>query len=320
MEFNYKKKKTYTKYWNNFSEKHKKISSLTNPLKKFKFFLNKFLGFKISIRISRNKVQKDEAYISYPTENFVKKIRNDLIVEEIRSFLTNSKLKYTEKQLLQYVEEFELVFMQSPVKEHESGFGYNEGVFFYSILRIINPELVIESGVMKGFTTYLIDAATNNDCKIFSYDINFDNKVFSSKKAEYINSDISGKIPFIQNKKTVALWDDHTSQLDRLLFSQEHEIEYNFFDDDLSLLNIHSDGWPPVPTISMLKDIKDNDIQSDKFNWVSRNRKGTVYVKNIQDTDCFDKIKFHKIFPQLFEITGYRNHSQCSLVINKMSR
>lgn len=99
MEFNYKKKKTYTKYWNNFFEKHNKISHLTNPLKKFKFFINKFLGFKISIRISRNKVQKDEAYLSYPTENFVKKVRNDLIIEEIRSFLTNSKLKYTKKQL-----------------------------------------------------------------------------------------------------------------------------------------------------------------------------------------------------------------------------
>ena len=116
MEFNYNKKKTYTKYWNNFSEKPNKAHPVTKALKKLKIFLNRLLKFKISIRISRNKVQKDEAYLSYPTENFVKKVRNDLIVEEIRSFLTNSKLKYTKKQLIQYVEEFELVFMQSPVK------------------------------------------------------------------------------------------------------------------------------------------------------------------------------------------------------------
>ena len=31
MEFNYKKNKTYTKYWNNFSEKHTKIFYITNP-------------------------------------------------------------------------------------------------------------------------------------------------------------------------------------------------------------------------------------------------------------------------------------------------
>lgn len=320
MEFNYQKKKTYTKHWNNFFEKPKKINPTTRLLKKLKKFLSKILKFKISIRISRNDIQKDEAYVSYPTENFIKKIRNDLIVEEIHSFLKNSKLKYNKKQLTKYVEEFEIVFMQSPVKEHESGFGYNEGVFFYTILRIINPELVIESGVMKGFTTYLIDAATNDNCKIFSYDINFENKVFSSKKAQYNNFDISNKVPLVKNKRAVALWDDHTSQLDRLKFSQEHNIEFNFFDDDLSILNLHSDGWPPVPTISMLNDIKQNKIQAEELNWISRNRTGTAYLKNFQNVDCLQEVKFHKIFPQLFEITGYRNHSQCSLVINKITR
>ena len=74
MKFDNYKKKTFTGYWNNFSEKHKKISSLTNPLKKFKFFLNKFLGFKISIRISRNKVQKDEAYILTQPKILLKKL------------------------------------------------------------------------------------------------------------------------------------------------------------------------------------------------------------------------------------------------------
>ena len=62
-------------------------------------------------------------------------------------------------------------------------------------MKIINPELVIESGVMKGFTTYLIDAATNDHCKIFCYDINFDNRIFNSSKARYVNSDISKEVP-----------------------------------------------------------------------------------------------------------------------------
>ena len=70
----------------------------------------------------------------------------------------------------------------------------------------------------------------------------------------------------------------------------------------------------------MTKDIKNHDIQSDEINWVSRNRKGTAYLKNFQNTDCLNIIKFHKIFPQLFEITGYKNHSQCSLVINNITR
>ena len=319
MKFDQHKKKTYTKYWNNFSEKPKNFIGTSVFLKKLKKSLNKFLGFKISIRVNKNKPQKDEAYVSYPIEKVIKKHRSNLIVNEIYSFLELSNLKYNKSEVEGYLDEFDYVFGKSPIKEHESGFGYNEGVFFYTLLKIINPEIVIESGVMKGFTTYLIDAATHNDCKIYSYDINFENNMFNSKKATYINTDITNKIPSIKNKKTVALWDDHTSQMDRLKFSQEYNIQYNFFDDDLSFLNIHSDGWPPIPTISMLQDIKNKKVSSETLSWISRNRKGTVYLENLNDIDCIDKINFHKIFPQLFPITGYKNHSQCSLVINKLS-
>ena len=284
-----------------------------------KKYLYKLLGFKISIRINKNKPQKDEAYVSYPIEQIIKQHRNSLIIKEIYSFLELSNLKYDKSKVGGYLDEFDYVFNKSPIKEHESGFGYNEGVFFYTLLKIINPEIVIESGVMKGFTTYLIDTATDDNCKIYSYDINFENNMFNSKKATYINTDITNKIPSIKNKKTVALWDDHTSQMDRLKFSQEYNIQYNFFDDDLSFLNIHSDGWPPIPTISMLQDIKNKKVSSETLSWISRNRKGTVYLENLNDIDCIDKINFHKIFPQLFPITGYKNHSQCSLVINKLS-
>ena len=320
MEFDQHKKKTYTRYWNNFSEKPKKFIVTSMFFKRLKKYLNKFLGFKISVRINQNKPQKDEAYISYPIENIIKKQRSNLIIKEIYSFLEQSSLKYDKSKVEGYLVEFDYVFGQSPVKEHESGFGYNEGVFFYTLLKIIKPEIVIETGVMKGFTTYLIDAATNDNCKIYSYDINFENNMFNSKKATYINTDITNNIPLIQNKKTVALWDDHTSQMDRLKFSQQYNIQYNFFDDDLSFLNIHSDGWPPIPTISMLQDIKNRNISSETLSWISRNRKGTVYLKNLTNINCVDKIKFHKIFPQLFPITGYKNHSQCSLVINKSPR
>ena len=319
MEFDQYKKKTFTKYWNNFSEQPKKFISTSIFFKRLKKNLNKFLGFTISIRIKRNETQRDEAYISYPVEQNIKKHRNTLIIKEINSFLELSNLKYNRSNIEKYLDEFDYVFSQSPIKEHESGFGYNEAVFFYTLLKIINPEIVIESGVMKGFTTYLIDAATDDDCKIYSYDINFENNMFNSKKATYINTDITNKIPPITNKKIVALWDDHTSQMDRLKFSQKHNIQYNFFDDDLSFLNIHSDGWPPIPTISMLQDIKNRKVSSKTLSWISRNRKGTVYLEDLTEIDCIDKIIFHKIFPQLFPITGYKNHSQCSLVINKPS-
>ena len=319
MEFDFHKKKTHTAHWNNFRSKPRKVNPFYVFFKKFKNSIYNFLGFKLSIRLIRNQSQKDEAYSSYVVDLNVKKYRNELLLEQILSFLDSSSLKLNKFDIESYIDEFEDVFIKSPIKEQGSGFGYNEGVFFYTILKIINPTVVIESGVMKGFTTYLIDTATNQNCRIYCYDINLENNLYNSKKATYINTDITKNVPSMHNEKVVALWDDHTSQIDRLKFSLMHNIEYNFFDDDLSSLNIHSDGWPPIPTISMLKDLDNNTINDEDFKWVSRNREGIVYLKNINNTKIVKDIFFHKIFPQLFPITGYKNHSQCSLVINKNS-
>ena len=319
MEFDFHKKKTYTQHWNNFRTKPRKRTSFTVFLKKFKNSIYNLLGFRLSVRLIKNRSQKDEAYSSFVIDLKVKKYRNDLILKEIISFLKPSGLKLNKFDIQSYITEFENVFMKSPIKEQGSGFGFNEGVFFYTILKIINPTVVIESGIMKGFTTYLIDAATNENCKIYCYDINLENNLYNSKKATYINTDITKNVPSIYNEKVVALWDDHTSQIDRLKFSLIHGIKYNFFDDDLSSLNVHADGWPPIPTISMLKDLENGKINNKDFKWISRNREGVVYLKNIIDANIVRRIFFHKIFPQLFPITGYKNHSQCSLVINSHS-
>ncbi len=317
MKFDNQRKKTFTKYWNNFSTKPKASHNLTNLFKKIKNYIFKLIGFKISIKFIIDKTKSDDTFISYQTDVQIKEYRNKLIKEQILNFLSSSSIKVRPKELNNYIQEYNEVFYNSPIKELESGFGFNEGVFLYAILKIIKPTLVIESGIMKGFTTYLIDAATDNDCKILCYDINLDNNLFVSRKAKYINSDILENYPFIRNERVFALWDDHTSQLDRLQFSIENKIKYNFFDDDLSFLNLHSDGWPPIPSITMMMELKKNIINKSKFEWISRNRKGVMSLDKLIMDNTTDQVNFHKTLPELFPITGYKNHSQCSLVINK---
>ena len=69
----------------------------------------------------------------------------------------------------------------------------------------------------------------------------------------------------------------------------------------------------------MLKDLENGKINNQDLKWVSRNREGIVYLKNMAETKIVSNIFFHKIFPQLFPITGYKNHSQCSFVISSHS-
>ena len=195
-----------------------------------------------------------------------------------------------------------------------SGFGFNEGLFLFCIIKVVKPSLVIESGIMKGFTTYLIDSASERDCIINCYDISFDNIEYRSKKAKYFNTDINQSPPNIQGHKVLAFWDDHTSQLDRLEFSIRNHIKYNIFDDDLGFLNFHSDGWPPIRSITMLFEIKRNLVKANKINWLSRGRKGEIFVNKFINNKAIENVLVHKKFDNLFNITGYHNHSECSFV------
>ena len=66
-----------------------------------------------------------------------------MIIKEMYSFLELSNLKYNRSNVEKYLGEFDYVFSHSPIKEHESGFGYNEAV--YLSLELINLKIISKS-------------------------------------------------------------------------------------------------------------------------------------------------------------------------------
>lgn len=316
-KFDTYRKKTYTNYWNHFSTTPKKSQTFSVITRNIKIFVRKF--FPYSIKIKRHTKNNDtyEMFSSFQTDKDIIIYRNSLLIKIVMQFLKGYSLKYTKNDVTQYVHEYCRVFSETPIKDMNSGFGFNEGLFLFCIIKVVKPSLVIESGIMKGFTTYLIDSASEKDCIINCYDISFDNIEYRSKKAKYFNSDINQSPPKIQGHKVLAFWDDHTSQLDRLEFSIRNHIKYNIFDDDLGFLNFHSDGWPPIPSITMLFETKKNIVKTNKVNWFSRGRKGKIFVDKFIKNKAIENILVHKKFQNLFHITGYKNHSECSFVILK---
>ena len=264
MQFDKYKKKTFSNDWNNFGEKPKPSNNLSYLFKKLKSFLLEFFGFKISVKFIKKTQFKNEEFISYQIDKEIISYRNKLASEHIKNYLSKFKIQSKQSDLIDHINEYQKIFYNSPITDLTSGYGFNEGLILYCTLKKLNPTLVIESGVMKGFTTYIIHHATSNRCKIFCYDINFKNLIFTSTKAKYFNHDVTVNYPNFLNEVSFALWDDHTSHLNRLKFSLKHKIKYNIFDDDLGFTNFHSDGWPPIPSISMLHEIRNKIITKHK--------------------------------------------------------
>ena len=311
------RKKTFTSYWNHFSLTPKKHQSTSIFIKKIKKIIKKIIPYRLKIQIHKNINVKNEIFFSFQNDTTIINYRNLLLSKAVKKYLDSFQLKYPKKNIIMYVEEYSKLFLKSPITDMNSGFGFNEGLFLFCLIKVTAPTLVIESGIMKGFTTYLIDAATDKKCLLKCYDISFENIQFKSKKAEYFNHDINRNPPDLKGHKVLAFWDDHTSQLDRLEFSIKNDVKFNIFDDDLGFLNFHSDGWPPIPSITMLYEVKKNIIKTPKINWVSRGRKGEMWINEFANNNAIDSVRNHKVFPNIFSLTGYKNHSECSFLILK---
>jgi len=318
MKYDQHKERTFTNTWNNFDIefKSKKKNLLSIFLKKIKKKIKKI--FKIKINITKLENITDSSFSSYQNDKQLLNFKNTLLEKKIVLFLKKLNIKNQNNNIKKYIKEFNKIYFNSPIKHLGSGMGYNQGLFVFIIIKIIKPTDVIESGVMRGFTTYLIDKSTNQNTKIHCYDISFEKLLYKSPKAVYHMGDIETKLPEFKGNKILSLYDDHVSHLHRLELSKKLKVKYNIFDDDLNFLNFHSDGWPPLPTINMLKNydkIKVFFKNKKILKWISQNRKGEINLNIFKKEVIIKKNYKYNIFPELFEITGYRNHGQTSILI-----
>ena len=88
------------------------------------------------------------------------------------------------------VSEFLDVYNSRPIKENAGGMGVNHSWALWYVLRQVNPSVVVESGVWKGHSTWLIHTALPN-AKIYSFDVSgksLEKNKF--KKSDLVNAKI----------------------------------------------------------------------------------------------------------------------------------
>ena len=314
MEFDSNKQVTLTKYWNNFYQKKKNVSLayFSYLLRILKKRIKNIIGYKVNIQKIKEIV--DFSYYSFQKEPIIINLRNKEIEKILIDVYKKNNLNYSGYDHIKYINEYEKIYRESPVKHLGSGFGFNEGLYLFSLLKITNPTDVIESGVMRGFSTYIIEKATNENARIHCYDISFNRLEYKSKKAIYNNCDISEKDPSLLSNNLFALWDDHVSHYDRLQYSFAKKIKYNLFDDDLGFLNFHSDGWPPIPSLQMILNLNKELLNKSTLEWISQNRLGIINLDELKKIKIDKKKINYTLLSDLFDITGYKNHSKTSFV------
>ena len=126
---------------------------------------------------------------------------------------------------------FKEFYKNRPIINNIHGMMFPHMFATYFILKKLKPKFVIESGIYKGQSTWLIEN-TLPECEILSIDIDLSKREYISKKAKYSDLDFKfhdfSKIP----SQTLVFFDDHINHLERLQQSQFFNIKNIIFEDN----------------------------------------------------------------------------------------
>ena len=108
-----------------------------------------------------------------------------------KPFIKNP-VKFKKIELYKFLKEFDKLYKKRPIKNNVGGMQYPHMFAVYCILKKIKPSFVIESGIFKGQSTWLIERTLPN-VNVLSLDPHLNQRKYISKsdKIKYSNLDFT---------------------------------------------------------------------------------------------------------------------------------
>ena len=144
--------------------------------------------------------------------------------------------EWKKEEILEQLENFKMIYEQRPIKDNIHGMRFQHMFATYFILKKINPSYVIESGVLRGQSTWLIENTLPNS-KILSIDIDLTQRVYISEKAEYSNIDFKDHDFSNLPEDALVFFDDHVNHYERLKQAKFFNIKNIILEDNYNERN-----------------------------------------------------------------------------------
>lgn len=139
---------------------------------------------------------------------------------------------WTNEDIINSFDEFTDMYMSRPIKDNIGGMKAPHAFASFFMLKQLQPKTIIESGVWKGQGTWLFERACPN-AQIICLDINFNNLVYKSATAKYIEKDFSlVNFDKVDKNTSICFFDDHQSALTRLQQMKWKGFSKGIFEDN----------------------------------------------------------------------------------------
>ncbi len=207
---------------------------------------------------------------------------------------------------------FFALYPERPIHDNRGGSGYSDCFWLYTGARLLNPRLIVESGVYKGATSWLLREACP-DARIYAFDVDLGQRVYRDDSIRYHEGDWTEiAIPEVESEASLCLFDDHVNQARRVREAYERGFRRLLFDDDLPAETLYATGRPPVPTISMLFD--DALQPGERIEWVHHGKRYHYVFDPAETFAARDLIASRHRTPDLTPVLRFRPQGGITVV------
>jgi hypothetical protein len=242
------------------------------------------------------------------------KIKSDVsrFKEEFARFFSSHTMEgiyLTTDTIEAYSEEFIEIYSKRPVKENTGGTGIKPCYWLFVIAKFLSAELIIESGVWKGHSVWLL-RQVNPRAAVHAFDVDLRNLEHRDGTISYHEMDWSRSNLFCYNPNHgIIFFDDHINQAKRVQEAHCRGFKWIFFDDNVPPEQFHRVGIPPLPTIDMMYNpqLKDGAV----ITWELQGTKHD-FVFSLAEVSCAKKlIAQYYVFPTYTGLTLVQLKQPC---------
>ncbi|MGF1591559.1 MAG: hypothetical protein ACFCU7_20410 [Pleurocapsa sp.] len=138
---------------------------------------------------------------------------------------------WTREEIATSIDEFSTIYSDRPIKENQGGMKAPHMFAVWFIAKKLSPDLIVESGIWKGQSTWLLERACPQ-AKLVSIDLNLGRREYISDKAVYYDQDFSQQDWSDISDRSLVFFDDHQNAYKRLQQCQWFGFKHMIFEDN----------------------------------------------------------------------------------------
>jgi len=273
-------------------------------------WLNRLLFHSIGLDIKKRRNESEYASRMLSPELILR--QDQILGRLITEFLTQGDVDANVAAVTRCVSEFRQIYPDRPVIDNAGGSGFADSLLIFVTARLINPDYIVESGVHRGHSTWLLRQACPNS-EMHCFDVTFSERRYKDSTAQYFTNDwMETELRAPENKSSMIFFDDHVDHALRLRQAHARGFESIILDDDFSADTLYATGAPPLPSMRM---IMDDDLYDGQILEWQRHGKffSRVYDKTHSDR-ARRLVKSVSFAPNLAETLRYKPQSGLTIV------